>query len=156
MLDPIIKTVTLDTTPARAFELFTQRISDWWPLGTHSVISGRGDTSVNVQFEPFDGGRIYETSETGETEDWGRVTVWKPGEQVSFTWHPGDDPSKATQIDVTFQHADAGGTQVTLTHSNWEQLGELAESEHAGYSPGWDQVFHAGFEGFAKRELATA
>jgi len=156
MLAPIIKTVTLPTNPDRAFELFTQRMEDWWPLATHSVLSAMGNPSVGVQFEPFEGGRLYETGKDGGTEDWGRVTDWSPGKSVGFLWHPGENPANATQINVTFQVTDTGDTHVTLTHSNWEALGDKAEVEQASYSPGWDQVFHDGFEQFAKRELATA
>lgn len=34
---PIRKTVTVPVTPQCAFELFTARIGEWWPLATHSV-----------------------------------------------------------------------------------------------------------------------
>lgn len=156
MLDPIIKTVTLPTTPTRAFELFTQRMADWWPLATHSVLSALGDTPVGVQFEPFEGGRLFESNEAGETADWGKVTEWDPGRRLGFTWHPGGDSKTPTRVDVTFTAADAGGTRVTLTHSDWEALGDAAPAQHSGYGPGWDQVFHEGFEQFARRELETA
>jgi len=34
MTDSIIKTVTVPLSPERAFRLFTEEISDWWPLDT--------------------------------------------------------------------------------------------------------------------------
>nr|WP_197501655.1 SRPBCC domain-containing protein [Hyphomonas sp. Mor2] len=153
MLDPIIKTVTLPTSPARAFELFTQRIADWWPVASHSVLSAKGDPPIDVRFEPFEGGRLFEISETGETADWGKVTAWVPGAVLGFTWHPGADPKRATQVDVSFSQADTGGTLITLTHSEWARLGVIADTQRANYDPGWDQVFHNGFERFARREL---
>jgi hypothetical protein len=36
-LAPLIKQVRVLCSVERAFELFTERMSDWWPLQTHSV-----------------------------------------------------------------------------------------------------------------------
>ncbi|GAB5458609.1 MAG: hypothetical protein Hens3KO_16390 [Henriciella sp.] len=153
MLEPIVKIATLPTDSQRAFELFTDRIADWWPLASHSICARQGQTAVSTQFEPFEGGKVYETSPSGEKHIWGSVTAWQPGKHVGFSWHVGRAPGLATQVDVTFALSDTGGTLVTLTHSNWEVLGAYAPGEHASYSPGWDQVFHEGFEAFAKGAL---
>ena len=156
MLDPIVKTITLPTTPARAFELFTSRIADWWPLTSHSVFVGKGETPASVAFEPYEGGRLIETGASGETSVWGEVTTWTPGRDLGFTWHPGSDPAQATQVDVSFRPADAGGTRVRLVHANWERLGDAAAAQHERYTPGWDKVFHDGFEQFANRSVQAA
>ena len=85
MLAPIVKTVTLPTTPDKAFELFTGRIADWWPLATHSLLQAAGKTPLGVQFEAFEGGRLFETSDTGETAVWGEVLALAPGHRLTFT-----------------------------------------------------------------------
>ena len=36
-IDPVVATVTVPCEPARAFELFTERIGTWWPVAGHSV-----------------------------------------------------------------------------------------------------------------------
>lgn len=153
MLEPIVKTVTLDVSAERAFELFVDHIADWWPLSTHSLLTAAGKRPTGVQFEPFQGGRLYETGESGKTIDWGEVTAWDKGRHLGFTWHVGSTPNQATQVDVTFQPADQGGTRVTLTHSNWEVLGDRAAELHSNYTPGWDAVFHAGFAAFAAQQI---
>ena len=149
MLEPIVKTTILPVDQAQAFELFTNRISEWWPLATHSLLSADGKTPTQVQFEPFEGGRLYEISDQGETMDWGQVTAWDAPNRLSFTWQVGSTPEQATQVEVSFERADQGGTRVTLVHSNWHVLGARAAELHANYTPGWDAVFHAGFAEFA-------
>ena len=46
--------------------------------------------------------------------------------------------------------AVASGTEVVLTHSGWEALGEKAEAERNGYDNGWETVFVAAFPGYVK------
>ena len=41
----------------RAWEVFTERIAEWWPLQTHSVHHERAETVV---LEREEGGRMYE------------------------------------------------------------------------------------------------
>ena len=65
--DAIRKTVLVDFAPAEAFELFTDRIASWWPVGTHSY---GGEDVTDVVFEPGVGGRLYEVTAAGE-QDWG-------------------------------------------------------------------------------------
>ena len=64
--EAIRKTVLVDFAPAEAFELFTTRVSSWWPVETHSYATTR---SPDVVFEPRVGGRVYEVTDEGE-QDW--------------------------------------------------------------------------------------
>ena len=56
-------TVLVDFAPAEAFDLFTTRVSSWWPTATHSY---GGDKVKDVAFEPFVGGLLYEVNDEGE------------------------------------------------------------------------------------------
>ena len=60
--DAIRKTVLVDFAPAEAFELFTDRIASWWPVGTHSY---GGEDVTDVVLEPGVGGRLYEVTAAG-------------------------------------------------------------------------------------------
>ena len=51
--EAIRKTVLVDFAPAEAFELFTARVSSWWP--TRDALL-RGDKVTDVVFEPRVGG----------------------------------------------------------------------------------------------------
>lgn len=132
---PLVKTVVVTPEPARAFELFTDQIAQWWPLATHSV--GEAD-AVDVEIQGRVGGQIVETLADGRTSVWGTVTTWDPPHHVAFTWHPGRLAAEATIVSVRFTPHDAG-TQVQLTHSGWESRddGNLARQ---GYDTGWDTV----------------
>jgi hypothetical protein len=72
---PVTKSVTVHATPEKAFEVFTARFGDWWPLATHHT--GEED-AVTAVLEPQVGGRWYERSAGGTESMWGYVTAWEP------------------------------------------------------------------------------
>jgi uncharacterized protein YndB with AHSA1/START domain len=138
-LAPLRKTVVVPMQPARAFELFTARIDEWWPLMTHSV--GLED-AVLVTFPGVVGGSIIETMRDGSTSVWGTVTGWDPPVGVRFSWHPGRPASWAGDIEVRFIPDGAGGTVVELTHSGWDRRSDGPEAR-LGYDSGWGIVLAA-------------
>ena len=133
---PIVKVVTVAARPEQAFRRFTEEIATWWPLRTHSVGEERAETVI---FEGFVGGRIVERIRGGEEAVWGMVTVWQPPLRVAFTWHPGDDPSKAQDVDLRFT-AVGNQTKVELRHSGFERLGAKAARARRAYPLGWTYV----------------
>lgn len=133
---PIHRSIIVPWDQQRAFDRFTRDIAVWWPIKTHSLGRDRAETVV---FEGWVGGRIREKIRGGEESIWGTVTAWQPPSQVSFTWHPGKPAETAQQVDLRFVPA-AGGTQVQLTHSGWEALGDLARTARRGYPVGWAYV----------------
>lgn len=136
-LGPLTKTATVPCSPARAFEIFTREMSAWWPLTTHSV-GASADCRVDV--EPRAGGRIVETLPSGGTAIWGTITVWAPPGRLAFTWHPGNPPDQATEVEVTFADSGSGsGTLVTLVHRGWPARPD-GEAARQGYDTGWEYV----------------
>jgi hypothetical protein len=133
-IEPVRRTVRLDCTPDRAFELFTSAIGRWWPLATHSL---GGERAVDVRFEPFEGGRLFEIDTDGTEAAWGTVQRWEPGRALAFSWHVGRSPELATTVAVTFAATDDGRTAVDLEHRDWDVLGAEAEAVRAGYETGW-------------------
>ena len=150
MIDPVVVDVTIQREPEKAFELFTSRIADWWPLDTHSLGAADKKRPATVVMEPHEGGRIYEVSDDGVERIWGSVTDWRPGDHVAFTWHVGRAPEDATKISVKFRPADSGGTHITLTHDNWHALGDEARSMRDQYSAGWTGLLNDNFLPFVK------
>lgn len=134
-LTPVRKQVEVACAPDRAFDIFTNHIAEWWPLATHSVY--RGD-ATDVTFGKAVGEEITETSRTGESCSWGKITVWEPGHRLVFDWYPGVPLDQVTSVEVTFTQT-AAGTLVELVHSGWEQRDEPAE-RRAGYDVGWISV----------------
>lgn len=129
--------VRVPISPEDAFRLFTDGASSWWPLPTHSVYA---DDATGVVYEPRAGGRVYETTADGRTAEWGVISVWEPGERLAMSWHPGNEPALATQIDIHFSETPEGGTLVDLVHAGWEVRGADAEKMMAGYDTGWKFV----------------
>lgn len=141
---PVTKSIELRCTPEHAFEVFTDRLADWWPMDTYSVF-GAGSVPT---FEGRDGGRIYEMSADGATADWGIVLEWDPPRRVIFTWSPGRDTVVSTEIEIRFE-ATGGGTRVELVHRGWERFGADANARRDAYDGGWEAVlarFAAGVE----------
>lgn len=97
---PLVKHATVPCPPPRAFELFTEQISAWWPMATHSV---GGSPACRVDMAGHVGGHIIETLPDGTTSIWGTITAWEPPSRVAFTWHPGRDLDEATEVQVVFE-----------------------------------------------------
>lgn len=128
---PIRREVVVDLPAGEAFELFTARIGDWWPLAELSVF-GAGATVA------FADGRIVETSDE-RTAVWGEVTEWEPGERVSFTWHPGRVPERASSVTVSFTAHASDRTLLVLEHSGWEAFDD-PQAARREYDQGWPMV----------------
>lgn len=141
MTDPIVKTVVVNSGSARAFDVFVNKTSTWWPLDGHAVSAGQGKVAKAVTIEPRLGGAIYETMFDDRRADWGKVLEFEAGRKLSMTWHPGNNADAPTRVDVEFEDLGDGTTRVTLTHSGWDVWGEDADTRRGSYDGGWDNVF---------------
>lgn len=144
MTAPIVKTLALPCTAARAFEIFVHSTTSWWP-GGHSVSAGAGATPQAVVIEPRVGGAVYETMHDGTRTEWGRVLEYEDGARLAMTWHPGNNTDNPTTVEVAFEDLPGGTSRITLTHSGWEAWGEFAADRRTGYDAGWDIVLGAHF-----------
>ena len=133
---PVHKTLVVNVSPERAFEVFTSEIGTWWPLSTHSIGE---DKITEVVFEEQVGGRIFERHQDGGQGEWGRVLAWNPPTRFVMSWYPGHDAAQATELEVRFA-AEGDGTRVDLEHRGWEILAERAQEAREGYDSGWGDV----------------
>jgi len=132
----IRKSILVEASVERAFEVFTRVIGGWWPLETHSVGRENAETAV---IESREGGRVYEIARNGQESDWGTVTAWDPPRRVAFTWHPGRGVETAQEVDVRFT-SESAGARVDLEHRGWETLGDRMAEIIPEYDSGWDEV----------------
>jgi hypothetical protein len=153
-LGPIRRSVTVRRTPEDAFRVFTGRVMDWWPIGTHSVAAAYRDgvTATAVILEPRAGGRFYERMSDGAEASWGTVAEWDPPRRVTIDWKVNPTAPAPTVIEFTFTELEPGVTRVDLEHRGWEALGEEARAEYAGPG-GWTTVLPM-FGRFADSEVA--
>jgi hypothetical protein len=144
---PVQARITVPGDSDRAFEIFTQAISEWWPLETHSVF---GKDSASCVFEAREGGRIYERASDGRESVWGKVTHCNSPSELRFKWHPGRAESTAQEITVRFSSM-MFGTKVELEHGDWEPLGDQAREVKSRYERDWPSVL----ERYAQRAAKT-
>jgi uncharacterized protein YndB with AHSA1/START domain len=142
VIPPLRLSFEVDCRVATAFELWTSRISVWWPRG-HTV---SGHDHAEVVFEPKVGGRLFERTPSGEEIDWGEVTVWEPPHRLAYLWHMKHDRTQATDVEVRFIEGDER-TVVEIEHGGWERLGPEG--------PQWRERNHAGWAGMLKHYEAA-
>jgi hypothetical protein len=151
-LAPVVKSIDVRRSAADAFRIFTEQISQWWPLATHTrAKTAAGEVTVRVTIEPRVGGRVFETLHDGRELDWGAVSAFEPGSLFSVKWTMGRPEAEYTDVSVRFEPLSAQSCRVTLTHENWERMGAEAERLRGAYNGGWVKVFEDGFGGFAGR-----
>lgn len=135
-MEPIVVEFDVRASPQHAFEVWTSKTSMWWPR-SHTI---SGDQSLDVVFERFAGGRIYERGSDGTEHEWGEVLVWEPPTRVDYLWHLFFDRSEATEITVTFT-AIEDGSKVRLVQTGFEKLGvEVGSERRRRTSNAWLEV----------------
>lgn len=149
-LTPIVKSIDVRRSAADAFRIFTEEVSAWWPMKTHSRAKDvAGERTVKVTIEPRVGGRIYETLHDGRELEWGEVSAYEPGAVFAMNWTLGRPKAQTTDVIVRFEHLTAQSCRVTLTHENWERMGDEAQNLRNNYNNGWVGVFEKGFGDYA-------
>ena len=132
-LPPLHHEVKIALDPQQAFELFTQRIGEWWPIEQLSVF---GEISTVAFTED---GRLLERDGDGEqASSWGEVNDWVPGERLALSWHPGTGDDHAGEVTVGFA-AYGEQTLVTLVHTCWEAYADAVATRDE-YAAAWPVV----------------
>ena len=152
-LAPVVKSVDVARSARDAFRIFTQEISAWWPIATHTrAKTADGQVTERVTIEPRVGGRVYETLTDGRELDWGVVSAFDPGALFAMKWTMGREAPAHTDVSVRFEATGDTACRVTLTHENWERMGEEAERLRSGYNGGWATVFEKNFADYAGKK----
>jgi uncharacterized protein YndB with AHSA1/START domain len=133
----IRKSVTVNVSPERAFDVFAARMGSWWHK-EHSI--AKGTTQVDVVVEPRVGGRWYEKGADGSEHPWGKVIAYERPRRLVLAWQLNRefvyDPDLETTVEVTFEERD-GSTVVHFEHRDLERMGagtvELLESMDGGW-----------------------
>ncbi|MCM0620900.1 SRPBCC family protein [Nocardioides bruguierae] len=123
---PVLRSISVPASPARAFEVFTEQIGAWWPIATHGLFGGE------CGWVGFEDGLLVERALDGRSTTWGEVLAWTPGQLLAFSWHPGREADDASEVEVRFL-ADGDGTRVELEHRGWERFGEQADERRRTY-----------------------
>jgi uncharacterized protein YndB with AHSA1/START domain len=140
----VTHSVLVPLAPSEAFELFTDRFSDWWPKDSHHILDGPAAEAI---LEPRQGGRWYERADDGSECDWGYVREIDRPERILLAWHLtpewkfDPDPAKATEVEVRFS-AEGGQTRVTLEHRGFDVHGDGGPAMRASVDSegGWPSL----------------
>jgi uncharacterized protein YndB with AHSA1/START domain len=150
---PLRKSIVVAVSAERAFQVFTEEMSTWWPLASKHI--GKADPKTMVM-ELFVGGRWFEQGVDGSECDWGRVRIWDPPRRLVLSWEISSDwrhdPSIQTEVEVRF-NAEGGSTRVDLEHRLLHYYGEKAAQMRGIFDSkeGWTVLVDA----FAARASAT-
>jgi hypothetical protein len=141
-IESVKKSVTVNASADRAFEVFTARFGEWWPLATHHTADAE---AAGAHMEPRVGGRWFERGIDGSETMWGTVLTWEPPARVVLAWmlNPefayDPDPAKASEVEVRFIAEGPSTTRVELEHRNLDRHGDGWEGmrEGVGGDQGW-------------------
>jgi uncharacterized protein YndB with AHSA1/START domain len=150
-LEPVRKSIVVDTDPERAFTLFTDGFDSWWPRSHH--IGNSPMTRAVVEGRV--GGRCYNEQEDGTDCPWGQILVWEPPRRfvlawmITHEWGYQPDLAQSSEVEVRFTPIGDGATRVDLEHRNLERHGAGGETMRAGVDApgGWGSLL----ELYAKR-----
>lgn len=132
----IEKSVMLPLTPAAAFELFTTRVSEWWPADRRHL----KDSSSRLFM--LASGRFYERASDGTELDLGRVRIWESPHRVVLDFFIGTDAAHPTEVEIRFT-AEGAGTRVTVRHRPTDHSAEDWDKRAPLYERSWDAVLAA-------------
>ncbi len=152
---PVRKSVVVQATTQKAFDVFTAGIDRWWPKN-HGIGTGPVIESV---IEPFVGGRWYSRHAEGPLAVVGHVLVWEPAQRFVCSWEISADWKSeprsvyASEVEVRFVPEGPGMTRVELEHRNFERMaapgGEKMRNE---VDRGWPAIIQL-FAGEISREV---
>jgi len=136
----VIVSLRVKATPLEAFEVFTQEIGAWWRPNGLFQLTPRGDGAL--RFEPGEGGRLVSDLPNGKVFEIGRISAWRPGELLAFSWRQATfSPEQSTHVEVRFEAAGEE-TRVTVEHRGWDAIPQEHVARH-GFALGAFQMRQA-------------
>ncbi len=87
MLDPIVKTIEVPCSQAKAFDVFLREMDSWWPLGKFTVSAMGGAPAKAIRVDAKPGGQIVEIGPNGAEYLWGTIKSYQPHDFVSMDFH---------------------------------------------------------------------
>ena len=144
---PVRKSITVNASPERAFEVFTADFDSWWPRSHHIGKS----PMTKALIEAGKGGRCYAEQQDGTESDWGSVLLWDPPRrfviawQITGNWEFEPDIAKSSEVEIRFTPEAGGKTRVDLEHRHFERLTSGGAEMRTGVNGegGWGPLLEA-------------
>ena len=136
------RSVVVQAPIEQAFTVFTEGIATWWDPNKHLLSAPLAE----MVFEPWVGGHIIDRGTDGSESRWARVLVYERPHHVAFSWDISTswqvetDPSRTSEVHVTFSSHDGSTTLVELEHRHLDRHGEGwdAMRDAVGSPDGWN------------------
>lgn len=132
----IQKSILLRCPPDEAFQLFTRRISAWWPK-THRLTK---DSESELFLERT--GRFWERAADGTEIELGRVLAWDEPTRLALDFYIGTNAAQPTALEVTFTPENEG-TRVTVRHRAKPESEDLWNQRAPVFERSWEAVLAA-------------
>jgi hypothetical protein len=132
----IERSVVLACACERAFALFTERASDWWP----ELLRHTGDARSQITL--LASGRFWERASDGREVELGRVTAWEPPSRLALDFFPGTGAAHPTEVVVRFS-AEGDGTRVVVQHRPKAASADLWAAGAPQFEHSWNLVLAA-------------
>jgi hypothetical protein len=132
----IEKSVVLACARERAFALFTERASDWWP----ELLRHTGDAGSQITL--LASGRFWERAADGREVELGRVTAWEPPSRLALDFYPGTDALHPTEVVVRFS-AEGDRTRVVVQHRPTVASFDLWAAGAPRFERSWERMLEA-------------
>jgi hypothetical protein len=132
----IEKSVVLACACERAFALFTEHASDWWP----ELLRHTDDAHSQITLRAS--GRFWERATDGREVELGRVTAWEPPTRLALDFYPGTGADHPTEVVVRFS-PEGDGTRVFVQHGPKVVSAEAWAAGASRFERSWQFVLEA-------------
>ena len=132
----MLKSVVLPLPPVAAFELFTQKIGEWWPIDRRHTQDPASEIFL------LESGRFYERSRDGREVELGCVRSWDFPNRILLDFFIATGPERPTEVEIAFA-AESGGTKITVRHRPKPSSESLWAERAPRYDRSWDIVLAA-------------
>ncbi len=132
----ITKSVLLPLGPDAAFALFTEQISDWWPVERRHTNDQASSLHLHAN------GRFFERASDGREVELGRVVEWQAPHRIILDFYIATGPAHPTKAEIRFVPED-NGTRVTITHGPLPESEDLWTDRAPRYQRSWEIVLAA-------------
>jgi len=127
-VEPIRRGVSVGVAQERAFDLFAEDMTSWWPAEHH--IGSAPIAEIVIEKEA--GGRWFTRHQDGTETSTGYVVTYDRPHRLVVTWQIGNDwtyhEDLVTTIEVRFEAEGPDRTRVELEHRDLAAYGDEAET----------------------------
>lgn len=136
-VNEIVVELEINQAKSVVWDKMLNHFADWWPRDFLCL-----GESAQLHFEPFAGGRLFETNPEGGCLLWAQVLMIIPGESIDMAGQvtPAFGGPNITMNKMSLESIGEAKTRFRLTNS---VLGNVSEEGKASVKSGWEYLMGA-------------